>query len=64
MAKTQFVLNSGCRPTDQRLRYLYSLQLADGGSECTAFVCVVCSTVQGRLSDTKRLRRNADPSTV
>lgn len=50
--------------TDQRSRHLYGLQLADGRSECGAFECVVCGTVQRRLSDAESLRCDADPSAV
>lgn len=44
--------------------YLYCLQLADGGPERVAFVCVVRSAVQRRLRDTESLGRDADPSAV
>lgn len=37
------------------LSYLYGLHLAYGGSERSTFECVVCSTVQSSLSNTKSL---------
>lgn len=56
-------LTSGFPLTDQT-RYLYGLQLADGGAECVAFLCVVRGAVQSSLTDAKCLGRNADSSAV
>lgn len=44
--------------------YLYGLQLADGGAESVAFLCVVRGAVQSSLTDAERLGRYADSSAV